>query len=989
MNGVTWRGRERLTLPSPASETTSLGRATPSPLESPLRSPLPSATKLFNTQDTPSESWPDTNSTLRQDRSESPKQVAKDTEENQEHPAVNSVTAITSTYDPTKIPITFAVDVSGSTQGAILQRERTAISKICDLHNHGRLCTESKILPWSHRAKAPIDATDVERLSSGGGTDPSVLLDDSTSCSTLQSSNLWFLLTDGAIDTPKIHTFANAIPKAGIHGTACVIVLFGYASNSPYDCNITVGLSVFAVAPHSIFLFHDVKSDLLFVLQGKGCFLDLLPEEKKFISFGNWTKWEDLVQIQYEDLANLRVPASAKLSQDSVLLPDGREFDMRHIYNNTVSDADKQDLLADYKALDVILGAARSRGKADEVRSWARSSRGTGKVKNILEAERPDIGNKAATALRSFISESISGIKATDFKDEPELLWRLIRVPSRSTQRTRISKDLRDSHTQNWGTFQSKIQYDLHLSSQMDQALDEVLNTIEEYNPVPTFYTTMSHSGAPVSPGAMSMMSSPSPSIAARSGYGSYALRVQRRSPVQFRRAADRDAPNYATPPTKTTESYNIIYLVGFKATRFLDVESTDRLHPSVRDTYDTCPVCGETSVIQTLLLRRCVDNDETSYLPPPNRRAGHRYPMVLGDYPETDVIAPLVTCDACASAFIRAGELPNGEQIHSILPLVALKEEKNREKCLDILEDIYIHRFHRNIVFLVFLSTLCSTIEDLEENDEPSSSSLISALEWCCREICTIVPGLSTKTGLTPEGSPLRAMMDESPRKLNEMLQIAFTQSEERSSLISYPLNGCVVLVRLAALLDIGAPSIDRFVWKRLLYHFVESHAGLEDEIGAQKARKTIKDRVDTEPRAVSAEDLDGQENTPQRMSSISLTSLADSHLLRASQSVLETFQRMGDRFSTIETTSKYDASIAVFLNLLNQMLEGRKNGIVDTGTFFTVLRRKMDEIRRKSDAFQDIFEDPRLVTETMAVDMIDEILKLEDGGWISLPVP
>lgn len=957
-------------------------------MESPLRSPFPSAAKLFSTEDTPSESLPDTDSTLCQDHSESPKQVAKDTGENQEQSTVTNTTDTTSTYHLTEIPITFAVDVSGSTKGAILQREQTAISKICNLFNDTRLCTESKILPWSHRAKDPVDATHVERLDSGGGTDPSVLLDNPTSSSTLQSANLWFLLTDGAIDKSNIHKFANAIPKAGIHGTACVIILFGYASASPYDCNITVGLSVFAVAPHSIFLFHDVKRDLLFVLQGKGCFLDLLPEEKKFISFGKWTKWSDLVQIKYEDLAKLRVPASAKLSQDSVLLPDGREFDMRHIYNNTVSDADKQDILADYKALDVILGAARSRGREDDVKSWAQSSRGKVKLKDILETERIDIGNQAVNALKSFISELISENETTDFKDEPELLWRFIRVPSHSTQRDRISQDLRNSHTKNWFAVQSKIAYDSHLSSQMDQALDEVLDTIEAYNTVPKVYTARRYHGGTVSPGVMSMMSSPSPSIAARSSHRSNASRVARQSPVQSRRASDRNTLKRAAHPMKNTERHDIIFPVGFKATRFLDAESADRLHSSVRETYDTCPVCGEISVIQTLLLRRCVNNEETSHLPVPNRRAGHLYPMVLGDYPETDVIAPLVTCDACAFGFIRAGELPNGEQVHSILPLVALTEKKNRGQWLNILEDIYMHRFHSNIVFLVFLSTLCSTIEDLQDNDEPSSRSLISALEWCCREISTIVPGLSIRTGLTPEGSPLRAMIDQSPYKLNWMLKVAFTESEERSSLLSYPLNGCVGLVRLAALFDIETPSIDRFIWKRLLYHFVESHANLELEIGVEKARKIVKDKIDTESQAASAEDFDGQESKPQRRSSISLMSLTDMHLLCASHGVVETFQRMGDGFSTIETTSKYDPSIAVFLNLLNQTLEGR-NGIVDTGAFFTILRRKTDEIRRKSENFQDIFEDPKLVTEPMAVEMIEEILEPEDSGRISLPVP
>lgn len=899
-----------------------------------------------------------------------------------------------STYSLGQKAITFAVDVSGSTAGAIIEREKAAVSQICDLHrsHNPGLATQSTVLPWSHRAKSPLPATDVNQLEAGGGTEPPVLLENAQSLAHLQASNIWFLFTDGAIDQHLIHKFANAIPTAKLHGTACVIVLFGYAQRSPFDCNVSVGSSVFAVAPHCLFLFHDVRSDRVFVLQGKGCFLSILPKDKQFVSFGKWTKWDDLVQIKYGDLANLKVPAPAKLAQDAVQLPDGREFDMRHIYNDTISDADKLDILSDYKALDVILGAARTRGRGDDVKKWAENSRIEGKSLDISETEREDIANAAVTGLKTIVSDLVSQHSAVDLKEKSYLMWQFLRESSNSlTRKSAAHRDLRSAHSSNWVAFNSRIEQEYDRSSRMDQVFGEVLGTIEEYN---------RFQAAPVSPGAMSMMSSPMPTVG-NSSLRPDTLHLERQSPlsprVQFDHATTTNVVDFglftaAAPPARTSAASNMLFLRGFRGSRYQISHYHNNLSDS--ENYDTCATCGQENVIQTLLLRRWTSPEETPHLPRPNLRAGHKYPMILGNYPETDVVIPLAACDACALAFLRAGELPNGERVDSALPLVSLADETNLQLWRDTLEQVYSCRFHSNIVFLVFLSSLCSTIEDLQDNDEPASSGLIRASEWCCREICQIVPGIATRAGLTPEGSPLHGMLPPT-MPLIATLGLTFRSTDWNSTLaeaplLEYPLDGFVTLIRLAGLLrDVEAYNIERFVWKRLLFHFMESHALLEREIGLDEARAKLSSLLHRVPGTDAKNTTDGQGRISLPVSSISLQRLTGSYLMLESLGTLATFQRMGDSFSGIETTPRYHGALAVFLHLLNRTLEGSGVLIKDRGAFFAKLRRRANEVTRKDDGFHDVFEDPKLITDPTTVMMVEDIYQLPDDALMTTPAP
>ena len=80
----------------------------------------------------------------------------------------------------------------------------------------------------------------------------------------LNSTRFWFLMTDGIIESQDVRRFARKLLEYGLHGIACVISIFGYLEEKPSDCNITVGLSVFAVSPHTAFFVYPcgIREDL-------------------------------------------------------------------------------------------------------------------------------------------------------------------------------------------------------------------------------------------------------------------------------------------------------------------------------------------------------------------------------------------------------------------------------------------------------------------------------------------------------------------------------------------------------------------------------------------------------------------------------------------------------------------------------------------------------------------------------------------------------
>jgi hypothetical protein len=833
-----------------------------------------------------------------------------------------------------ELPLTFAVDVSGSTsQNNVLHEEKGAISALSSMLRNKSLADQSWILPWNNRASSPVPLGDIGRLRPSGGTDPAALLDDSTTAAELQKSSIWFLMTDGEIDKHHIHRFANRISGRGIHGTSAVVILFGVRRGSPFQCNVSVGLSVFGVSPHCIFLFHDVQTSHVYVFQAKGCLMEILPENKRFTSFGDWTRWEDLVQITYEDLGQVKIPPPVRIPEETVLLPDGRELNMNDIYSNTLSDADRLDLLGDYPALDVVLLAAKTRGREREVRAWIENARKPDP--SFVSSLTPEDTHLGRSHVALVIKEATSSVSRDLLRSQPDMLWQLVRDGSHL--RESQTRQLRIAHDGNFQEFHMRRMKDKEHRALVKECVEDVVVAMDFMDSKPVSPATIRCASSPMSRGVRSADPYPSP-----------LQRLNLSGSVQ-------ENKNYQSIPRRESD---ILFIPGFKQVRGSGC-------------LETCYICRETSVIQTLLLRHSSSND-TDHFPPTGSQSGYKYPMVLGNFPETDILLPITSCDACASVLVKMGELPNGERVAAALPLVSLDDYENKRQWIDTLSGIYRSRFHDGLVLPVFLSTVCSTIEDLNTNDEQNCRELINGLEWCCRSICRL-PDVTDSAALNPITKAKRFGITWSPssdraKPLKEALSQAVRKNSAitESSLISYPIGGFVVLVHLARIVNtVRDPLIyELFVWKRLLYHLVEAHQAFQKAQGCEHARDAIQAYLWISSRPTESP----SERSPR--TSLSLSDLSSGHLFSDDSGVADQFRRMAEHYAPIETTRKYDHSLAVFLHLLD--VAARDNLKTDPLGNLAALRSSAARLIASSEGLHDIFLDPTLVDEGGASKMI-----------------
>lgn len=224
------------------------------------------------------------------------------------------------------------------------------------------------------------------------------------------------------------------------------------------------------MSPHCLFLFHTIPSGTVYVLQAKGCFSAILPEDKPFQPFGDFTSWGDLAQINYSALADVIIPEPAKLSQDTVLLPNGTELNINDIYNDTLPESERLRLIADYSALDVIVLASKTRGRDKEGKRWISKLRKT--AKDSLWLNREDLQGKAQEGLRGVLRIATP---SSCLEEDPDKLWQASRSDaggSPSFESARMA--LRGWHALNWAHFKTNVEEDERKS----RAVNSVVGTL-------------------------------------------------------------------------------------------------------------------------------------------------------------------------------------------------------------------------------------------------------------------------------------------------------------------------------------------------------------------------------------------------------------------------------------------------------------------------------------------------------------------------------
>ncbi|KAH7403043.1 hypothetical protein BKA64DRAFT_440088 [Cadophora sp. MPI-SDFR-AT-0126] len=348
----------------------------------------------------------------------------------------------------------FAIDISQSTIGPVLAEECAFIENfVGNLSDSARGL--ARVIPWDEISHPIITVEGLGNIKPAGRTDPNVLLQNKEHIDLLQSSNLWFLLTDGEIVPKTVHRFAFSINSRSLHGTACIIVIFGKLPQHPTLCNVSVGISVFAVTPNCLFVFHDVETHLAYILQCKGCFNSLLPEGRNQTSLNSSTQWYEIPKLNYADLFAIRIPLPAKLDVNQFQLQSGEKVDLEDLYRGKVDSAIEDKILQNDDDLKSVILTATTRGQNREVRDWIASRRDS--FADLVNMPRPDVNGSAAY----LVNEAIKALQASG--------WNVNDFVFAEAQ------NLRRAHARNWQAFQDSVAPRAEKATQRGTIIDDGL----------------------------------------------------------------------------------------------------------------------------------------------------------------------------------------------------------------------------------------------------------------------------------------------------------------------------------------------------------------------------------------------------------------------------------------------------------------------------------------------------------------------------------
>ncbi|KAF5686229.1 hypothetical protein FDENT_5916 [Fusarium denticulatum] len=833
-----------------------------------------------------------------------------------------------------KLPLVFAVEVS-STSERVFQQQKNTISYIVSKFEPRELADQSYILPWDRQSHDPVPAHLIGNLQHSVESNPSSIFENHLGRRCLEQSKVWFLMTDGVVEEERANTFTNNITEARLHGTPSVIIIFGNRSRPPSRSKLSIGMSICALSPHCVVLFHDVWSNEQFVIQAKGCFASLLRKGSYFKWFSG-TKWADFPRTNYDRLLRVRVPEPIRLSKDEVALPYGNVFDMKFIYNDSMSDQDKLHLVSNNCALDAIMVVAKTRREAFLVKLWIESLRRT-TTRDSLTVARDDVNSRGTRTMTYLLMAAEKELKAQNTRHKD--IWScLTSIAESSTMQIHGPSNLdfhraslRFENQRNWANFEAKVEMERAALRRVAKGLQEVQSAI----------------GILDDPLSNDSSLTPSDTF----WYPASGVKARR----------DNEKLPASVPPKKL-DKHDIdkaLFLSGCTGTRKIERAARSKA-------YATCPVCREPNSIQTLLLRMSPKDNQTPNLPLPNQRLQVKCPLALGNCPEVDIILPLTCCDGCAFLLLRMNKEANPLQIsHEIvaaLPLVSLQDKQNRRLWRQTLAEVFRHRFHDSAVLSVFLAAICSEIENVPR------LARSKCLKWCRDELSQL-PGIHVPKSASPK---LVTSLPSAVDNLVPPQQVAFFACLGNKfylkAVLSQPVEGFVVLVQLATSMNVVKPeAIRKLVWKRLLCHFIEQDLRLRSNFGIGYAYAMLQEIIQESPSSSQGHQGKFVIALPKQRTSVSMTSLVDTYLIPPGSSAISQFSRIAC-FREGYSTTDYNAALAVFFNILASI---RYHGQEATDVL-EEMQGVAKKFRHFGEDTRSVFEDPTSVEELGAAYVI-----------------
>jgi len=808
------------------------------------------------------------------------------------------------------IVATFAVDVSGSTEGKVLEEEKGVLSLLCSGLSRDSQ-TQARIIPWSHVTYGVLRSSELHTLQSAGGTIPNCLNEEPNSKNALSKCSTWFLLTDGEIDQNNIRDFSKGVCEASLHGTPCVIVLFGYKTSRPALANISVGLSVFSNATDCLFLFHDIESTQVYILQSKGKFNEVLPPGCHELILDRETLWGGLPTFHYRQLFDLPLPARQQLRPDDLLLQSGQKVNLQSLYQHQIESSVARDIMENDDNLKSVLLAAQLRGRDDDIIRWV--SKQKSDMDDILHCDRPDINDQAAQLM------------------EELLQWLFSKDPDRMAIGD-LRHRLRTAHFANWGLFLESARAHPDSSAARKTLVSDAMSRIssnrrELDSPAPSPMILgpvspggqLTHSWMPRRSGGDSETHSYSnsrfpcaPKLQSRQ-LPEFANHVPDRIPKEWRLSdCCTNMLELRNMKNELGENAGVLYIKAFKE------EISDTSHRA------DCPLCGQDGILLIALVKAPPKDLVTPGFPSPGQRKGLVYPLAMGSYPETDVLSSYVCCDSCAFTLVKKQMLINGDEITAAIPLTpSAYSGQYRQTTFDLIDNAFQKRFHKSAVLLVFLAAIYNTIANI---DGDSSRSRMQSLEGMARSVANTA-ALPMDLSMSIAGTTPRTGTFGDPHPLPHVISKVFLNLHEpESPLLQYPLGGFIVLALAAENDGIGGRNQRQIaIWHRFLYHLVEKHC---DFIKTDPARAVAALNVILHPSEIEASDHDAvlelspnkpaepsvtKSHNPEKMSCIILRG---THFL--SEDDFDEFERLGNDFQQV--IRKSDSALKPFLQQLSQ---------------------------------------------------------------------
>jgi hypothetical protein len=695
-----------------------------------------------------------------------------------------------------EVPICIAIDKSGSTYGQTLREQIAVVEKLCSLRSP-RNENPIKLLPWCDKAETlislPEEGFKMKSLYSEGGTNPSVLYTSHDSVQALSNCGLWFLLTDGQIDDILVQEFAIATAQIGLHGTACVVIVFGSTmSRPPADCDVSVGVAAYAVAPDCLFLFQDVDTRRLLIMQAKGCFKFLLAKIGPCPTqpvLNKYTTWAELPTISYTDLSQVKLAPPRKVAPDELALQDGLVIRMKDLYSGKVDDERVGELIRNEDNLKSLVIAEIARGTGKDLQNWLDTQQKA--IPPDLTRERPDIEGKAQAA----VTQLLRGFEGNETKEVLDTLRNVLRRAHRDNLRVFGNQS---------AVFTSQT-FSVGRARQHSQQ-SQVSAGIEDR---PTF----------VSP-----QRSYSYQASASIGY--------KYTPTPTNTFPPPAALN--EPNTTNSDPEDYMHLTSTLTCTFLP--GFHRYAKDQQSEYSgNCMLCKEHAVL--VILMKSPPEINTTNFPTSGSYSPLAFPLAMSSFAETDIVSFFLCCDSCALYLVKNCTSPLRETITGGLALTSIKH--NEEAWLDVIDVALKGRFRKADLPSLFIAILDRKIlenRSLPPRADQSDGVLYNdALIWAKTQLAKIavVPltlSPAFRRSQRPGGYPM-TRKDSLLTIISERTLIDPGDPENLDiAMLRYPVPGFMVLVRLMRDHAVAPEQLQTHLFQRLIYYITENYyANLE----------------------------------------------------------------------------------------------------------------------------------------------------------------